>query len=229
VEESTFKAIYGTAFRAPNFLELALAPVGQLKPEEITSYELVYEQEIARHLRTSVSAFYNQMEGLIVFESGHFSNFDADTTGMELALDGFWTNGVRTRLSYTLQRTESQSAQFDLPDSPEHLFKLNLSVPLYRDKVFAGAEFQYMSERDSLHNMTGLGGQPVTVQGRTAAGYGTVNLTLFSRELVKNLEISASLYNLFDQKYSDPATRFHLQDTLERDGRTFRVKATYRF
>jgi iron complex outermembrane receptor protein len=226
---STLKAIYGTAFRAPNFLEQGLAgPGANLQPEEITSYELVYEQGLANHLRSSVSGFYNQMDGLIVFESGSFNNFNADTRGLELALEGFWTNGVRTRLSYTLQRTETRSSRFDLPDSPEHLIKLNLSVPVFRDKVFAGVEYQYTSERDSLHN-TAIGGQPVTVQGRPVPGFGTVNLTLFSRDLVKNLEFSASLYNLFDQKYSDPATRFHVQDVIEQNGRTFRVKLTYRF
>ena len=229
VEKSTIKAIYGTAFRAPNFLELALSPAGQLAPEKITSYELVYEQEIAQGLRSSVSGFYNDMNGLIAFESGRFINFDADTRGVELALTGFWTNAIRGRMSYTLQKSESHSRSFNLPDSPEHLIKFNLSVPVFKEKVFAGLEFQYTSQRDSLHNTTDGTGQPLTVQGRSAAGYGVVNFTLFSRELIRDLEFSASIYNLLDQKYSDPATRFHRQDLLERDGRTFRVKLTYRF
>ena len=228
VPESTLKAIYGTAFRAPNFLEMALSPSGQLQPEKITSYELVYEQDIAQHLRSSLSGFYNQMDGLIIFESGRFVNFNAQTKGMELALEGFWTNAVRGRISYTLQRTDSQSIGFNLPDSPEHLIKLNLSVPVWRDKVFAGVEVQYTSQRESLHNTT-AGGQPITVQGSSAAGHTVVNLTLFSQELVKNMEFSASVYNVLDGKYADPATRFHQQDTLERDGRSFRVKLTYRF
>jgi outer membrane receptor for ferrienterochelin and colicins len=229
VNESTLKAIYGTAFRVPNFLELALSPPGQLEPEEIASGELVYEQEITPNLRTSLSGFYNDMNGLIVFESGRFNNIDAETKGMELALQGFWTNGIRTRLSYTLQKTESESVRWDLPDSPEHLVKLNLIVPVFRDKVFAGMEFQFTSQRESLHNTTDGAGQPLTVQGENAASYGIVNLTLFSREVIKNVEFSASVYNLLDRKYADPATRFHRQDTLERDGRTFRVKLTYRF
>ena len=56
-----------------------------------------------------------------------------------------------------------------------------------------------------------------------------MNLTLYTRELIKNLELSASVYNLFDETWSDPATRFHTQDLLERDGRTYGVKLTYRF
>lgn len=228
-KESTLKAIYGTAFRAPNFLELALSPAGQLQPEKITSYELVYEQGLARHLRSSVSGFYNEMDGLIAFESGRFINFDAQTRGMELALEGFWTNALRARLSYTLQKTDGESISYELPDSPEHLVKFNLTMPLWRDKVFAGVEFQYTSERHSLRNTTTGTGQPLTVQGDSAGGYGVVNLTLFSREIVKGLAFSASIYNLFDETYSDPATRFHRQDLIERDGRTYRVKLTYRF
>lgn len=226
--KSTLKAIYGTAFRAPNFLELSLSTPGQLDPETITSYELVYEQGIGQHLRSSLAGFYNHMHDLIVFNSGGFTNFDAETAGMELALGGVWANGIRSRLSYSLQVTENSSVAWDMPDSPAHLVKLNVSVPLVRDKVFAGLEYQYTSSRDSLHN-TFANGQPLSVQGETADGFGILNFTLFSQNLVKNLEFSASVYNLLDQHYSDPATRFHLQDTLERDGRTFRLKLTYRF
>jgi iron complex outermembrane receptor protein len=67
------------------------------------------------------------------------------------------------------------------------------------------------------------------VQGVDAAGYGILNLTLFSQNFIKNLEFSASLYNVLDRKYSDPASRFHQQDTIEQDGRSFRLKLTYRF
>jgi len=56
-----------------------------------------------------------------------------------------------------------------------------------------------------------------------------VNLTLFSKNLVKNLEASAGVYNLLDTTYFDPASRFHLQNKIAQDGRTFRVKLTYRF
>ena len=137
-EKATIKALYGTAFRAPNFFELSDPRFQNLRPEEITSYELVYEQEIGRHLRSSLSGFYNQMDDLIVFNSGSFTNFDAETKGLELALSGIWTNGLRGRISYSLQETRNHSVDWEMPDSPSHLVKLNLSVPLYRNKIFAG-------------------------------------------------------------------------------------------
>ena len=225
--QSTFKAIYGTAFRAPNFWELSYSGFQNLRPEKITSYELVYEQGIGRHLRGSVSGYYNDMKDLIVFQSGTFTNFNADAKGVELALDGTW-GGLRGRASYSLQQTQNRSGSLPLPDSPEHLLKLNVSVPIYQDKIFPGLEVQYTSSRQSLHTVN-VNGEPVTVAGDTAAGYPIVNFTIFSRELVPHLEASVSIYNLFDQHYSDPASHFHAQDLIAQDGRSFRFKLTYRF
>jgi len=214
-EKSVIKAIYGTAFRAPNFFELLFDPT--LKPETITTYELVYEQKIGSRLRSSVSGYYNQIDDLISFNLGTFSNVrGAEAKGLELELAGSWPGGLQGRISYTLQETKDRSTGQRLTDSPEHLGKVNLSVPLLKEKIFASAEFQYTSER-------------ATLLGTEANGFGIVNFTLFSRNLVKGLELSASVYNLLDEKYADPATPFHSQDILERDGRTFRVKLTYRF
>ncbi|MGH7972827.1 MAG: hypothetical protein ACREIC_29280, partial [Limisphaerales bacterium] len=116
-----------------------------------------------------------------------------------------------------------------MPDSPNHLLKFNLSVPVVSDKLFAGLEFQYTSDRHSLHSTTDIDGQPITVQGEEAGGFGVINFTLFSQKLIKNLEISASVYNLLDRHYVDPASQFHVQDVIVQDGRSFRIKLTYRF
>jgi len=226
-EQSTVKLIYGTAFRDPNFLELSDPRFQDIKPEKINSYEIVYEQGIGRHLRSSVSGFFNRMDDLIDFRDGTFTNFDADTLGTELALSGKWEDGIEMRLSYTLQHTEDRNSESGLVDSPEHMVKLNISapVPLCKDKVFAGLEVQYTSSRHTV--FTDLFGN--TVSAADAPGYAVVNFTLLSRNLVPNLEVSASVYNLLDTTYFDPASRFHLQNKIAQDGRTFRLKVTYRF
>ncbi len=224
VGQTVFKAIYGTAFRAPNFFELRRVAVGVAlppppEPETITTYELVYEQGIGDHLRSSVAGFYNEIEDLITFNQGLliYENLNnAEAKGVELALDGFWASGVRGRVSYTFQETKDSTTGRVLSDSPRHLGKLNLSVPLLKEKIFAGAEFLYVSPRN-------------TEVGTVAGGYGIVNLTLFSQNLLKGLELSGGVYNLLDRRYDDPATPFHRQDVIEQNGRTFRVKLTYRF
>lgn len=225
VEQSSFKALYGSAFRSPNFLELSDPRFQDIRPEEITSYELVYEQGIGRHLRSSISGFYNRMDDLIVFRAGRFDNLDADSRGAELALEGNWPGGIRGRVGYTIQNTEERASHSGFTDSPEHLFKFNLSVPLVKEKLFAGLEYQYTSSRHT----TFTSGSGDSIPGMDANGYGVFNFTLLSRNLVKSLEISASVYNLLDESYADPATRYHQQDQLPRDGRTFRLKLSYRF
>ncbi len=221
VGQTVFKAIYGTAFRAPNFFELRRAPGAPPppEPETITTYELVYEQGIGSHWRSSLAGFYNQIDDLITFNQAglFYENLNnAEAKGVELALDGFWASAVRGRASYAFQETKDSSTGRVLSDSPRHLGKLNLSVPFLKEKIFAGAEFLYVSPRS-------------TDVGSVAGGYGIVNLTLFSQNLLKGLELSGGVYNLLDRHYDDPATPFHRQDVIEQNGRTFRVKLTYHF
>ena len=226
LENTTLKFIYGTAFRDPNFLELSDVGFEHIKPEKITSYEGVYEQQINPFLRSSISGYYNQLDDLIDFKNGSFTNFNADTLGTELALEGKWQNGIRTRLSYTLQHTENRDTHAGLIDSPMHMIKFDGSVPLVKEKLFAGLEVQYTSSRHTVFTDPFSGG---TFSAADAPGFAVVNFTLFSQNLVKNLDASASIYNLLDTTYYDPASRFHQQNVIRQDGRTFRLKLTYRF
>lgn len=225
LEQTTFKFLYGTAFRDPNFLELSDPRFQAIKPEKIKSYEIVWEQGIGANLRSSVSGYYNRMDDLIDFQNGVFTNFNAETLGTEMALEGKWTDGIQTRLSYTLQHTQNRANDAGLVDSPMHMVKFNVSVPVLRDKIFAGLEVQYTSSRHTL--FTDLAGD--TLSGGDAPGYTVLNFTLFSQNLLKNLDASVSVYNLLDTKYFDPASRFHFQNAIQQDGRTFRLKLTYRF
>jgi len=216
-EKTTLKGIWGQAFRAPNFFERGVNP--DLIPELITTGEVDWEQGIGRHVRSSVSAFYNQIDHLINFQGGTYHNVDGATAkGCEFELLGWCDPGFRGRLSYALQDTEFEEAGVLRSDSPKQLAKLNLIAPLMRDKLFAGLEFQYTSKR-------------LTFQGTETSGFGVVNLTLFSQNLFKGLELSGSIYNLLDRHYDDPATPIssRTDDVIARDGRTFRVKLTYRF
>ncbi len=218
-KKTTLKFIRGHAFRAPNFYERFYN--GSLIPERITTHELVYEQGIGNNLRSSVSGFHNQIDHLINYDpqaNPIYQNVKgANSTGLELGLQGgFWDSGLRGRMSYTLQDTEFHQAGVRRSDSPKHLAKFNLSAPLVKEKVFASLEFQYTSKR-------------LTLQGTEVSGFDTVNLTLFTQNLVKGLEISGSVYNLLDRRYGDPSTPFLPEDVIPQDGRTFRIKLTYRF
>jgi iron complex outermembrane receptor protein len=230
LEKTTFKLLYGEAFRAPNAFEqhyhdglATQKPNPELDPERIKTYELVLEQYLGEHLRAVASGFYYEIDDLINLTLDPaddllvFDNLDeVDATGAEFELEGKWGRGLEGRVSYTYQEAKDRKTDMLLSNSPKHLAKVNLIVPLYRDKLLLGVEEQYTSKRKTvLRNETG--------------GYAVTNLTLFGRELYKGLRVAASVYNLFDKKFGDPASLAHRQETIEQDGRTFRFKLTYAF
>jgi iron complex outermembrane receptor protein len=227
-EPTTFKLIYGSAFRAPNAYEDYYVSAGNrqnpsLEPETIRSYELVYEQRVGAHWSGSASLFYNNIKDLIRQQQDpadglfYFANQDSvQAGGAEFEVAAQWASGLRGRASYAYTRTEDATTGQRLSNSPEHLGQLALEVPLWRDKLFASMELQAMSDRQ-------------TVSGNTVGPVWLVNATLFSQKIVKGLEVSASVYNLFDQRYSDPVSADFNRDSIQQDGRQFRLKLTYKF
>lgn len=244
VDGTTFKALYGSAFRAPNVYELYYETTagGQkgnpdLGPEKIKTYEVIYEQYIGNGIRGTITGFYYTIKDLIVQVEDPddgllvFRNLDeAEAIGAEMELEGRLESGLTGRASYSFVDAENSVTGESLKNSPKHLAKLNITVPLLKDKIFLGVQERFTSRRK-------------TETGNFAKAYFVTNLTLFSRNLLKNLELSASVYNLLDYKYGDPGGAEHVQDDvpsrfadpehpldiIEQDGRTFRVKLTYRF
>lgn len=234
-DKTTAKLLYGTAFRSPNAYEkYYVTDSGNYKqnpnlgPEDIKTAELVLEHYLDNDFRVTGSVFsyridnlisltLDSSDGLLVFENlGEVS-----TRGVELQAERVWAGGARLRASYSRQQAEDEGTGQWLPNSPDHLAKLNLTVPL-APKWFAGVEWQYVSER-------------LAPAGARVDAYSVTNLTLRADQLVKNLEIAATAFNLFDADYADPASEEHA-DILGRqlvqipqNGRNVRLKLTYRF
>lgn len=226
---TTFKFLFGTAFRAPNGYELYYGDGStqktnqELHEESSTNCELILEQNLGKHFRGTVSGYYTWIRNLITLATDPaddllvFRNIGrAELRGMELELDKKWENGCNCRISYSYQDARDFMAGGRLPNSARHLVKLNLLLPLVKEKVFFGVEEQYTSRKNTL-------------SGNQTGDFFITNVTLSSRNLLKNLELSGSIYNLFNSKYFIPAGSENLQESIEQDGRTFRVKATVRF
>lgn len=229
LERTTFKVLYGSAFRPPNVFELYSEDGStqkanpNLKPETINTYELVWEQYLGNNIRLTAAGFHYEIEDLISQEEDPadklFQYRNAGTiaaNGLEVELERRWGNGINTRLSYSFEMAETQATGQSLTNLPEQMAKFNLLLPVVSEKLFAGLELHYMSKRKTL------GAHHVD-------DFLITNLTLFSRNLYKGLEISASAYNLFDVDYGDPGAEDHLQDVIKQDGVSFRLKVTYSF
>jgi outer membrane receptor protein involved in Fe transport len=228
-EHTSFKLVAGQAFRAPSAYELYFAspindPSPSLHGETVRSGEVVVEQGLGSRFQLTACAYHNTMSGLIAGAvnpsdgAPMLANIDSVLArGLELELRGKLKNGIEGHASYTYGDADDRTnGDALLANSPRHLAKLNLAAPLLRRTLFAGWESQYTSKR-------------MTLGGNYLGGFAIANLTLSARSLGKHADLSLSLYNLFDKKYSQPGGPVMLQDSLPQDGRSFRLKLGYRF
>jgi outer membrane receptor for ferrienterochelin and colicins len=228
-QPTTLKLLYGTAFRAPEPFETTpgFGPFYNdnpgLKPETIRSVEGVVEQGLGSHFKLSGSVFQNRIKDLVTLETDsstgqavYRNDGNANATGTEIELDGQWASGVKGAASYSYTDVEDPVTHQILSNSPQHLAKLNLIVPVVQQRLFASLDAQYTGARQTL-------------AGNTVSAFPLFNVTLLGRTLGKHLDLSASVYNILDKTYFDPGRPEDVQDAIQQDGRSFRIKITSRF
>jgi len=227
-EKTTLKLLYARAFRPPNAYELYYAGYGSepnlhLRPEGVNTGELVLEQYLGRHVSLTGTAFTYRLHDLISQQTDPSSGLlvyrnveRISGNGLEFEVRRKSSWGLEADASYSLQEAEVLNGGPPLTNLPRHLAQLKFSAPLAKRKLFASLDLDYMSRRRTLG-------------GNFLSGRAVPDLTLFSRNVLKGWDISASLYNLFDTRYGDPGSGEHREDVIYQDGRGFRLKATYRF
>jgi iron complex outermembrane receptor protein len=226
-DNSTIKLLYGTAFKAPNAYELFYGGPNNkgnpnLNPEKISTYEAVLEQQFLKHYQFSLSGFYYQIEDLITQTTDPVDGLlvyrnlnQASALGIEGELDAKFQNGIGGSVSITAQNARDDDLKVRLSNSPQIIAKGNVITPLWPERLFLGLEVRYVSDT------TNPSGAPIS-------DYWLANATLVAK-VWKGLDLSASVYNLFDSQIYNSAAGEHLQQRILQDGRTFRLKATYHF
>lgn len=229
-DSTTVKLIYGTALRPPNAYELYYEDGAtskrppHLDPEKITTYEAILEQRLFSNYRMSAGVFSYDIEemirqvndpetDLLMFEnSGQMT-----AEGFELELEGVWTAGLRGNIGYTFQEAKDKSTGETPVNSPQHIGKANLIVPLFSDIWSLGTNLQYLSPRK-------------TIDGSSTDAAWLVNMTLLAKNIRPGLTLSLSGYNLLNQKYKDPVgLEFRQQGGIEQDGMSFLLKMVYTY
>jgi outer membrane receptor for ferrienterochelin and colicins len=226
--KTTFKLLYGHSFRPPNSFELYYDAPGNeanpsLRPETVKTMEVVWEQYFANHFRMTVSGFYYPIRSLISEQidpsngNAFFANAGSlNVRGMDFELGRRLPAGLQGTISYSFQDASDPNTGLPVTNSPKHIAQASLGVPVIKQKLFASMDLQYVSKR-------------ATLAGEYAPAYVVPNVTLFSRNLRKGWDISASLYNIFNEKFGDPAGAGLAEDVIYQDGRNFRIKVGYRF
>ena len=225
---TTLKALAGRAYRAPNAFERDFYDgVSQVRNltlggESIDTFELVADHRFNPNFGFRASLYkwtiqdlitlgIDPVSGLTQYQSGA----PATARGLELSADQIWPGGRRLRVSIAAQNVTYTDGRA-LQNSPKLLGKFNYSSPLPFAGLRLGYELQYDSER--LSN-----------DGSLLGDYAVSNLQLSTDTLAKGLDLSVGIYNLFDKRYAHPAADSNWQNALEQDGRSVRVKLSYRF
>jgi iron complex outermembrane receptor protein len=217
------KLLYGEAFRTPNQYERdyypATAPT--IGVESIRTLELVAERSLTDRLRVSAAAFDNHNAGLVTL-SGDADNLRfvnsgrIRSRGLELVSDWRGSSGARARASYTFQRTTESASALVLSNSPAHLAKANLDLPLFARRVWLGSSLEHTSTR-------------TTLGGAALPRVTLANVTVQVPALRPNLALTLGVSNLFGVRYAQPGSEEHRQDALEQAGRSVFLEASWRF
>ena len=225
----TFKLVYGQAYRAPNAYELYYAVPGaggqmanpSLKAEHITTNEFIYERQIGKSGRATLSLFHYDIRdlisettapsGLYIFENVNRAN----ANGAELTYEQRFAGDARIRASYSWQIARDSNSGAVLQNSPRNLAKLNLVLPVFENIARIGTEIQCVSSR--------------LAEQRHAAGYCLGNVTVGSSRLITHADVSFSVYNVANARYADPAGPGFTQDVIAQQSREFLVKLVYGF
>jgi outer membrane receptor for ferrienterochelin and colicins len=225
---TTLKLLYGTAFRAPEPFEVtpdfsSFDNNTLLRPETIRNVEGVVEQSLGERFTVTGDVFRSWIKNLITLESNsgdgnaiYLNAQRVNSTGAEIEFNARLFNGVQGSASYSYTVAHELAPNDLFPNSPRHLGKLNLSVPVIQKRLFASVDAQYTSSVQTL-------------AGDTISGFGLFNATAAGHVFSKHLDLSASVYNLLDKKYFNPGRPEDIEDAIQQDGRTFRVKVTAHF
>ena len=216
----TYKILYGTAFRNPDFFEHFNAPAGyQLKPEKIKSLEGILQHRLNSEMTLTVNVFKNEIHNVIQQDSAYYS-FNATpivTQGTELEWETRLHSDAQFRLSYSYQTTHQDSIHPD--NSPMSMLKANLSLSPAPNWT-SGLEAQGISSRQAGSGSITLG------------GYAVANLSIAYHAPDNRWRMTGSIYNLFDHPYTDPIqfdpniqTYYGVsRSSLAQDGRLYKLK-----
>ncbi len=226
---STFKFLYGEAFRIPNVYEVnyhdpysEFKRSDNLKSEKIATSELIWEQRMGDETFGSISLYRYDMKNLIDTKIDttdsfkYFGNVDnIRAIGLEIGINTRTKQDLNYYINYSLQSTKKSGIDEKLTNSPEHLIKFGINFPLF-EYFYAGTEVQWETER-------------LTVYSTKTEPFLLSNLNIKTKPLFNRLTASFLVRNLFDADYKHPGGFEHRQAGIKQNGRNYIASLEYKF
>jgi outer membrane receptor protein involved in Fe transport len=192
-----------------------------LEPERARSNEMVFERSLAKGVRLTVDVYHERLEKLIDQQPdpatglSRFTNVGrVKALGLEAELDLERASGWGGRISYSAMSSTDDVVREPMANSPHSDAKLNGSAPLGRwatasiEVLFTSAMTDYVQTR--------------------VPSYILPNVTLATRPLPGGWQLSASCYDVANQRWTSPMGPNDPEDQIQMDGRSWRFQVGYR-
>ncbi|KAB2922799.1 MAG: TonB-dependent receptor [Dechloromonas sp.] len=220
----TAKLMYGSAYRAPSFVEQYATgnPIAMgnpsLTPEKIKTLEAALSWQIRHNLQGSLSLFQHRITDIINQVGNTYRNGGKQKGhGGELEISWAAADNLQLAGHYAYQRNTDESTGEDAGYAPHHHF-------------YARADWRFLP---GWHLSTQVNH---VADRRRAAGdtrpdlpdYTSTDLTLRSERSKSGWDFSASVYNLFNADIREPSrTGSGITYDLPLPGRTFWLQARF--
>lgn len=220
----TAKLMYGTAFRAPSFVEQYATgnPVAlgnpNLAPEKIRTLEGALIWQVSHGLQTSLSLFQHRISDLIEQANTTYQN-GGKQKGHGGELEVIWDARRSLRLSghYAYQKNTDESTGHDAGHAPHH-------------HLYARADWRFLPGWQLTTQVNHVADRKRAWGDNRPqlADYTSTDLTLRSERTKSGWDFSASVYNLFNADIREPSkTGSGISYDLPLPGRTFWLQARF--
>lgn len=195
MDDARLRFAYGNAYRPPEFLEMygyrGSTRIGNedLTPEKVNSYEAGIGYTFSKYMDADITMFYNDIEDIIVFNSGtskyQNSSGTGSTRGIEVELKSRPVKSIHLFANYTFQETHNDYTEDRFAYAPKHKFNLGLTGE-YGSSVLTLTAGYKGSRKDTF--------------GNDLEDYMVINGKYIYR-IKKNIDLSIIARNIFDKRY----------------------------
>jgi iron complex outermembrane receptor protein len=230
----TTKLMFGRAFRAPTFVEFYNInnPVSlgnaDLKPETINTTELAFAWQAQPNIRTGLNLFHYRMKDVIRFvansdpTTGNTAQNAGNQRGNGLELEFAWdaTTNVRLLGNYAYQHSIDENTRQDAGLAPHHHAYLRTDWRFVPGWTLSG-QVNHVADRK----------RQAGDNRPQIADYTTVDMTLRTDRLHKDIELAFSIRNLFNVDAREPtsgAAAINIPHDLPLPGRSAYLELRYR-
>ncbi len=231
VSSTTFKLLYGSAFRAPNVYErdydayTSWTANPNNEEEHIKNYEAAIEWRGPDNIKLSSSLFYNSFTDVL---NRNYDSLSPDyhkylntgnlkSAGIELGAEKKWDNGREARLSYNhTEYLKHEGTAWGAVDAPKDVAKVRYIEPLFDDKVKLAIEDIFVGHRKTLYYLT-------------ADHYNIINVNISGQDVLLGMDMSLGIYNALNNNRDMIGSAFVDQNIIPMNGRSlmFIVQKTF--